>query len=431
MARRTRFGGATTSYVRSSQRRRHVAAYGRQSSNVQDVRTGVAAGNQRPAVGVFNYMRTEDWVHQQERGGYVGRQGGGGGYARGYRGHSRWIKPPKGPYGKILPAKGKSFIPLLKGALKYGQSVWDDWITGVINFPELIDDWMYLPPVLAPAMGGWTRCAQPTQTCSNTWPPTHQQVIPGNNICTAHGTCPTSQVVSANQPVLGAPVATSAGQIRLWDITNASGSPWVGTISSLWRRPVPGNTVSPYFRPVVPIGAIFPKPSLMEKTLGQDDPSPDRLKPYQVEATDFTIGPRPRVVVSKGIHNNLKDPPGTRKKPKIPRSAAGNLYGGLTEIGDVLDCAMRSMKPRTDGHRVVTPGGGGRAVGLHEKMIFVLAHVRDIDWQAFASCVVQNEFSDQLIGRANRFASRVVSSNPYYGNRPVGIGFGGFSQRMR
>lgn len=113
-----------------------------------------------------------------------------------------------------------------------------------------------------------------------------------------------------------------------------------------------------------------------------------------------------------------------RKKWKLTKGGrVGDFYGTLTELGDGLECYEKALGIRRKG-------------GLHERLLRAASATADgykRDWNFvladFIGCLIVSNAGDYVIGKANKLANR-ITSDPYY-VRPVGVGRGGFVQRMR
>lgn len=135
-----------------------------------------------------------------------------------------------------------------------------------------------------------------------------------------------------------------------------------------------------------------------------------QLPPYADPALHYPEGGRP----TPGHHNNVPD---SSKKLKINYGPLGNLYGGITEIGDLADAIAPAI-----------PGDPCKnAKGLHQKWACIFAHAGQIDWGVAGVNILKNQLQDQLIGKLGKFGKNAVSNaanRGYYGS-PVGLSTGG------
>lgn len=99
---------------------------------------------------------------------------------------------------------------------------------------------------------------------------------------------------------------------------------------------------------------------------------------------------------------------------------AGDIYGGLTEIADVLDCLEKAA------------GKDYRAPrGLAERVAAMAGHINaggQMNWTGALKCMAVNQVTDFVIGKANDIASKAVTRNRHY-RRGVGYGTGSWIQR--
>ena len=178
-----------------------------------------------------------------------------------------------------------------------------------------------------------------------------------------------------------------------------------------WERPAP--------RPAPDIPTLLePKPNIVQ-------PMPGTLAPPEPAFGPQTHQPRnpPPARVPPYVqdgHPNVPDKPG-RTKWKVPRQWVAEIYGGLTEIGDAMDCAEKAMYGR------VQKGP------LQDRMMQLAQDLadrpRDFRTLSFLKCMVVNNLSDAVIGKANKLANRITKS-PYW-VRPTGVGAGSWAARMR
>lgn len=163
--------------------------------------------------------------------------------------------------------------------------------------------------------------------------------------------------------------------------------------------PIPVETVAQEPRPVV-----TPGPSWEVHTGVGTGPQPRNPKPKYV---------RPPKTKTKEVKLVIRDP------------ALAKLYGSITEIGDLLGCVKQNMRKGSKGDLAMR-----KAKGVHEKALAWFYNMADVDYAGLTKCVVLNEIQDRAIGSLNMYANRAVVNSGLY-RSPVGIGRGGFAQRMR
>lgn len=159
------------------------------------------------------------------------------------------------------------------------------------------------------------------------------------------------------------------------------------------------------------------------------------------------VNPRPTPRTQTGPGSAPYWPPGN-EVPNLPHvkerkwvlrdPRIADWYGKLTELKDGLGCYEMAIG-------IDRPEGG-----LHERIMKAAERtVELLDWQkldrhtqrrtqwsdwgrrlqTFLECIAVENAKDEIIGRANKLANQ-ITKNEYY-RRPVGIGRGGFSVRMR
>jgi hypothetical protein len=276
------------------------------------------------------------------------------------------------------------------------------------------------------AFHGWTeinRCV-PASDCA-TIKPTR---ITGTYSPCSLLTAADFATVSAATPVTNRGANTWYGPIKAFSdpsecaIWVGGGSPGRFTRLRRYARPLPHPAPDiPTVNEPRPF-AVQPMPADLTPPRSYPDPDP------WAKALPRPGGSRPRRPPPPYIGTDHKPPvpslpkPGEKKHKIASGSPLHDIYGGLTELKDGLKCAEKAMP----GYRIPKGAGlGGRAMALAQAI-----HDNPNKFRpgTFLACVVSNQASDAAIGRANRLANRITQS-PYY-RRPVGVGFGGFSQRM-
>lgn len=204
-----------------------------------------------------------------------------------------------------------------------------------------------------------------------------------------------------------------------------------------WPSPLPYKPGNPYPVPVLP-----PFPGPLPLPLPVPGPGPIPV-PGPVPGPRPQPGPHPRPWPNPepepepAPHPQPKpephvpNPPGGTKR-KIPYGGiehwiydlykkSGNIYGGLTELKDMLDCFEKNVK---DKHYK-------RGGLLHERVaraaLYLEANPLQVKWGSFLACMAEENAKDYLIGKMNELARQIVK-NPYY-VRPVGPGTGGWMSR--
>jgi len=179
----------------------------------------------------------------------------------------------------------------------------------------------------------------------------------------------------------------------------------------LWERPAPApapdvpTLTEPIPGPTQPMPADLapPAPAFGPQTHQPRKPPPAKAPPYVVDG-----------------HPMVPDKPG-RKKWKPSRQAVADIYGGLTEIADAMDCAEKAMY------------GKVQKGPLQDRMMELAQDLadrpKDFRTLSFLKCMVVNNLSDAVIGKANKLANRITKS-PYW-VRPTGVGAGSWAARMR
>lgn len=136
-------------------------------------------------------------------------------------------------------------------------------------------------------------------------------------------------------------------------------------------------------------------------------------------AVEWVIQPGGAVAVPPAAPVGPARPPEGSREAKVKTTAgraallASRLYGGVTEVRDVVD-ALHSALPRR-----LQVGGG-----LHEKALAVWRNWRSVDVGAAVEGLVLDALVDELIGRVSPRRAR-----DWYGRSELGIEFGGWAQR--
>lgn len=182
-----------------------------------------------------------------------------------------------------------------------------------------------------------------------------------------------------------------------------------------WERPVP--------RPAPDIPTLLePKPRIVQ-------PMPATLKPPEPWGEPEIVQPRdrppnrgrPRPPYVVDGHPMVPDKPGRTKAKLRGDSLVHQIYGGLTEIGDTMDCAEKALYGRT------------KSGPLQERMLQLASDIyenpKQFNTLGFLKCMIYNNISDAVIGKANKWANNITKS-PYW-VRPVGHGAGSWAARVR
>lgn len=154
-------------------------------------------------------------------------------------------------------------------------------------------------------------------------------------------------------------------------------------------------------------------------------PRPIDYAPYEIPASGFEVPPRGPPVHHDGPHQLLPPGKAPEKKRDFNTGKVGKLYGGLTEVGDFLECAEKAL-----------PKGIPRVANrLHERLQRVYDNWEKIDVAEMTLCIQTNAANDAVVGKYNALANRGIAfarRNGYLGRgRARGIGLGSWSQRMR
>jgi len=199
------------------------------------------------------------------------------------------------------------------------------------------------------------------------------------------------------------------GPATAWDVT---GHPIRMRLSQMWANTGPHNQTIEH-KPV-----LAPLPALDPYVGWRNGLAPD---PAVWSQTGTQTKPkRGPVRYSKPQKIGVKEKKAVLKDPWI-----ADLYGLLTEIGDITQCAMKAMKFGSPGWRAAKD-----ARGLHERVYTIFRYAKDMDLNQFVMCLLINNVEDWAIGKLSQLANRAVINTGYY-RSPVGIGRGGFSVRMK
>jgi len=196
----------------------------------------------------------------------------------------------------------------------------------------------------------------------------------------------------------------------------------VGVVGRTGRNQQWSRTTANAKKPVpwVP-GAVGPAPNLEPPI--QPYPSVTQYPRTRTRPGGSSRPPAYRPPYFTGPKDTVPQLPKPReRKLKFRPSAAHQIYGALTEIQDALGC----LEKNTSAERP-------RYKGLHQR-IMVLANAlvenpRSLNIGGFISCMVKENVEDAVIGKANKLANRITQNKDW--TRPVGIGTGTWSQRMR
>lgn len=290
--------------------------------------------------------------------------------------------------------------------------------------------------------GGWIRCANPTQSCEDTWgPPTDQRNVAGSGSCVAFAPCATGQVYGGTGNVApGTPAPTTVGRIVYIRQTGTSGSNRVGTFLAHYYRTVPGpDTSVPYKlgRVILPDDFVEPIAEPAERDLTQPRTQPRidpalKPRPWDQPAVDFEPGTRPKPHApgkpgTPTVHRPLPPvPPDKEKKPfpgGVPYGAFGKWYGRATEFNDMLDCmAEAAGMPKPKG------SPQERAKQVWDR--YNDPNQPPPDGNAFAACMALENAKDMAVGRLSRGATRAMNRGPYASKRPGGYRGTGGGTRM-
>lgn len=191
------------------------------------------------------------------------------------------------------------------------------------------------------------------------------------------------------------------------------------------RVPYVGPTVRTLAAPV----PVPPRAVARERTYGPGRVF-DRRRGYEVPATTVVVGPDG---VHRGPPSHSVLPPAAGEKEdkfKFPmHTALQRAFGSLTELSDAINCMAKNISYKTKSGKQYFPCA--HKARLQDRIACVLANLGGLDKKELAKCLVLNELQDQTIGRLASGANRHFFKSGYAPKSPHGLGFGGFSQRMR
>lgn len=207
-------------------------------------------------------------------------------------------------------------------------------------------------------------------------------------------------------------------------------------------RPRPHPNPWPYVPPIVPpIPEIPPFPGPTPQPVPVPIPGPGPVNPVPSPVPEggpiFRLPPAPELPVYPAPRPQPKperhypNPPGDQKR-KIPYGGlehwiyslykkGGNIYGGFTEIGDMLDCFEKNVKDKR------YKRGGPLHERIQRAAAYIEANPMGVNWGSFLACMAEENAKDWIIGKFNELA-RNITKHPYY-RRPVGPGTGGWAFR--
>lgn len=313
-------------------------------------------------------------------------------------------------------------------------------INGLLN--SGLDPWVNVPKPGSPgfynlAINGWTLGCSGVPSLSF---PFHKVVT--HTISTAWLCAPIEEANFGGtlQPG-GYGVATIPAGLR------TVAFPWGNSASQIkgqnderWNYPGGGTSPTPVVyvpgRRAVPLEDPFPETAQMEPepkaaTGGQGF----GLRGYQSTSMDVTIPERGRPIKNpNGVHDHTPPNRNESEEKRVDKTgrSVSDIYGLLTEGGDLMDCMQRSFKKNPDpAHHKHVPIP--QRYDLRVRRMVSEAMAGNIDWDAFLQCMAVESAKDNAIGAANRAGSSRLQKSPYSPRRtsPVGWGVGGFSTRMR
>lgn len=279
---------------------------------------------------------------------------------------------------------------------------------------------------------GWTQC--PTPDCPGTV--THWWWSYTNGTCAALALCPPGQAFpntwpAGTEPAIVPPFFPARDNLIWVEET----SPGVGTLRAQFVRAPNQWETGPL--PTYEVGAVL----LPEQFA---DPWAEPNVQY---APEIAYGGKPKVGAATGIRSAAKPgvefapggaaggvpivhlpvPPGPgdkeTKEPPFKYGAPGNLYGALTEAGDVAKCYIEAK------------GGDPKGLGTRGafKEAWRLANdpgAPEMDHRAFMRCVTLSQAKDAAIGALSGGAARAMNKSPVTSKRPGGYRGGSWGTRM-
>jgi hypothetical protein len=362
-------------------------------------------------------------------------------------------------------AKGASRInPYVSGALTaldlldgISQSSEVPWETLFLRTKEGVTG--YTVPT------GWEQCPNPSWggSCGARPPPQSWNWFQAQNTvgtCTIGGACPTLQFHSGDDP-LGVTTDFPANTSSIVFLRPTPSNPSRRDFVAHFRRTTPylgGTQTYPSYgtssASYVPAANMNPLTRVRSLAISRMPSGGEIVAPFARANTAPAIqtisggrGPiGPKVKVDHEMSRVPVREPEQKKKLFLGPGArrAARVYGALTEVGDALDCLSKAAP--SNAYWVHTKGAGGHlqkgvdkhpgAHGpLHERAMALLEPVlnNQIDWGKFGTCLGRETFKDLVIGKLSRAGAvsygRQVERG-YAPKRPVGPGFGSFSQRM-
>lgn len=206
----------------------------------------------------------------------------------------------------------------------------------------------------------------------------------------------------------------------------ATGQTWP-QVTIPFIQPVPGPVfpVAPTLDPVTRTGTMT--------AVGHADPAPSPLDPHlNPDAAPSPAGsgsggqtgsPSPVAPASHWDPRNPRPTPGTHihvpaspdKKIILHYGALGNIYGGITEAGDLIDSLSKAI-----------PGNPcGKHKRIHEKAMCVWRNRGNINLPQAAKNILLNQLQDTVIGTIGGIGKKAVRNAANRGYYRGAVGFQG------
>lgn len=378
---------------------------------LRDAGRGVSYGEKKNRFG-DGKKRLADTFGRRGSGSGYGSGGGGAGFAG---------------YGKNAARLAR--IGIRAGLLARKANL---WMNGLDLAFQALDQWQTTRQEDMFSAGGMWGVK-----CDAGGPYTDYRILPGlsnSNCNTINGTCNQTGQITSGTWKRGASVSiahSGCSNIYNYRVYSIAFGPGVGSGAS---RRMTFNKVMyaclPYRCPQTPVdpGPItWVPPVVVRVPTVTPQPAPS-ITAQPRERTQNRPAPKPGPKTDPG--GKPYWPPGAQapnlpfkgeKKWVIRDPKIADLYGKLTEIKDGLECYEKSMGIRPKG-------------GLHERLLkaAIVTAERGITAEkfgAFVKCMIVENVQDYVIGKANQLANRITKNE--YWKRPVGVGRGGFSVRMR
>lgn len=368
------------------------------------------------------------------RNGYAGRYYGGGLY-------SSTINAAAERAGAMSPAARAGYMKMLQRvnpalwmALAYQLGLWagnqlGGWFTAQSAVPA--DSYDFVG-------AGYTLCCQ---VAPNPLLPVRKiREVSGTinpPVCQGWTVCGTDDGTAANKNN-GAALSATATRVEVKMDNVAWPNPF-GFALQKWSRLSSQTGLAPVYYPsgrparvipVLPAPLEMPWASERNYPKGRARSGRSRPMPYQMPAVQWDFGGKKPVKTPVALHDNLPPRRGVKEeKFKIGKGGlAGDLYGMLSEIGDIVGCVEKNIKKGLPPEQRRFRGGSG----MHDRVADASRNLRDgrVDIPGLVMCLIGNHVEDKVIGKANKAASDAYFGSPYAPKAARGPGLS-FGFRMR